>query len=180
MGKCSWGVMGNFTIMVRCLALICVFSLCAACKSAPLQVVVREEKLAEPKIEIREPVFTITSIEIKQASLVNTLFKCTLKVDNPNTFSVTVSSLRYDLYGDGRLWGGGREGDLATVPAQSSSETEFSFEMNFIDMPRRLLDDIIAMNQVHYRFTGEAEIGADNLPAHRMAFDLSGDSEVKK
>ena len=171
--------MGAVNVMVRCLVLVCVFSLCAACKSPP-RVVVPEEKIVEPEIEVKEPVFTITSIEIKQASLINTLFECTLKVDNPNTFAVTVSSLRYDLYGDGRLWGGGREKNLAVVPAQSSSETEFSFEMNFIDMPRSLLDDIIALKQVRYRFTGEAEIGADNLPTRRMAFDLSGDSEVKK
>ena len=168
-------------MMARCLALVCVFSLFAGCKSAP-QVVVPEEKPVEPKIEIREPIFTITSIEIRQASLINTLFKCTLKINNPNTFPVTVSSLRYDLYGDGRLWGSGREKDLAVVPAQSSSETEFSFEMNFIDMPRRLLDDVIAMKHVHYRFTGEAEIGVGmpNIPAYRMVFDLPGDSEVKK
>jgi len=169
--------------MFRYLALIGVFSLLAACKSAPLVVVPEPlPEVVEPAIEVREPVFTITSIEIKQASLINTLFKCTLKIDNPNVFPLTVSSLRYDLYGDGRHWGSGRERNLAAIAPQSSSENEFSFEMNFIDMPRSLLDDIIAMQQVRYRFTGEAEIGTEmpNLPAHRMAFDLSGESEVKK
>jgi len=161
------------------LPLVCVLFLLAACKSTPRATVPGH---GEPKIEIGEPVFTITSIEIKQASLINTLFECTLKIDNPNMFSVSILSLRYELYGDGRLWGGGRESDLAVIPAQSSLETEFSFEMNFIDMPRRLLDDVIAMRHVHYRFTGEAEIGAGipNLPVYHMTFDLSGDSEVKK
>jgi LEA14-like dessication related protein len=171
--------MSAVKVMVRWFVLVCVVFLFAGCKSAP-KVVVPE--VVEPEMVIQEPVFTITSIEIKQASLINTLFECTMKIDNPNIFPVNVASLRYDLYGNGRLWGGGRERDLTVVPAQSSKQTEFSFEMNFIDMPRSLLDDIIALKQVRYRFTGEAEIGADrpNLPVYHMAFDLSGDSDVKK
>ena len=173
-------------MMFKYLALVCIFSLLAACKSAPQAVMpeaeVQEPEQVEPEIEIRKPIFTIASISIEQASLVNTLFKYTLKIDNPNTFPVTVLSFRYELYGNGRLWGGGRERGLAAVPAQSSSETKFSFEMNFIDMPRSLLDEVIAMQYVRYRLTGEAEIGADmpNFPAFRMTFEFSGESEVKK
>jgi hypothetical protein len=54
--------------------------------------------------------------------------------------------------------------------------------MNFINMKRNLLDDIIAMRQVAYRFSGEAEVetGIEWLPSFQMAFERSGRSEVLK
>ena len=173
--------------MSKYLAIACIFFLLVSCKSppqaAPHEVTPKAEapETVEPEVEIREPVFTIASISIEQASLVNTVFKYTLKIDNPNTFPITVFSFRYELYGNGRLWGGGIERGLAAVPAQGSSETKLSFEMNFIDMPRSLLDEVIAMKYVRYRLTGEAEIRADMpTPAFRTAFEFSGESEVKK
>jgi hypothetical protein len=54
--------------------------------------------------------------------------------------------------------------------------------MNFIDMKRKLLDDIIAMRQVHYRFSGNVDVGtgAEWLPVFNMIFDRSGNSPVVK
>jgi LEA14-like dessication related protein len=129
-----------------------------------------------------EPEFTITSITILQADLINTRMKLSLKIDNPNIFPINLASFKYDLYGDGNFWTGGTEKDLATIQAQGSSETEFNIEMNFINMKRRLLDDIIAMRYVHYRIVGTMEVGADipGLPGIRVKFDYSGDSAVKK
>jgi LEA14-like dessication related protein len=153
-----------------------------ACKSTPPQ----DEAEPVPEItvplRITEPEFTITSIKILQADLINTRMKLTLKIDNPNTFPISLSSFKYELYGDGNFWTGGIEKDLATIEAQSSSETDFNLEMNFINMKRRLLDDITAMRQVHYRIVGTMEVGADipDIPAIHVKFDYSGDSEVKK
>jgi LEA14-like dessication related protein len=133
-----------------------------------------------------EPKFTITSITILQADLINTRMKLSLKIDNPNIFPISLTSFKYELYGDGNFWTGGIEKELAVVQAQSSSETEFIFEMNFINMKRRLLDDIIAMRYVHYRIVGTMEVGAlapvekYELPGIRINFDYSGDSAVKK
>ena len=163
----------------ECVAELSIYFDCHYDQNAPLQGEV-SANIEFPRV--LEPLFSITSIVIEQADLINTRFRCILQIDNPNIFPLTIFSLRYVLYGDGRLWGGGRERDLAVIPAQSSLPTSFSFEMNFIGMPRSLLDDIIAMQHVRYRFTGEAEIGIDmpNLPAYHMNFDLSGNSEVKE
>jgi hypothetical protein len=54
--------------------------------------------------------------------------------------------------------------------------------MNFINMSRKLLDDIIALRQVNYRFTGEitTETGIDWLPVFRSNFALSGSAPVTR
>lgn len=131
---------------------------------------------------IREPVFTITSIAILQAELINTRFRVGLRIDNPNPFPVALSTLGYELYGDDRFWADGKEQSPLPVPAQGSAETNLSLTMNFTNMKRRLLDEITAMRPVRYRFTGEAEIGTGVswLPSFRASFDHSGSSTVQK
>jgi LEA14-like dessication related protein len=131
---------------------------------------------------IREPEFTITAIAILQAELINTRFRVSLRIDNPNIFPVNLSSFGYELYGAGRFWADGREEDVLHVPAGGSAETKLFLMMNFINMKRELLDEVIAMRQVRYRFTGEAEVGTGVswLPRFRMGFDRTGDSAVYK
>jgi len=131
---------------------------------------------------IREPQFSIISITIMQAELINTRFKVSLRVDNPNIFPLALSSFEYKLYGDGNFWADGTEKDVLYIPAQSFSDTNLFLVMNFIDMKRNLLDDIIAMRQVRYRFLGnvDVETGVAWLPNFNMTFDRSGNSPVIK
>jgi LEA14-like dessication related protein len=131
---------------------------------------------------IREPVFTITSIAVLQAELVNTRFRVSLRIDNPNFFPVDLSSFGYELYGEGRFWAGGEERDVLHIPARGSGERMLFLLMNFINMKRSLLDEVIAMNMVRYRFRGEVEVGTgvEYLPRFDMVFDHSGLSEVFK
>ncbi|GHU98143.1 hypothetical protein FACS189483_05780 [Spirochaetia bacterium] len=129
---------------------------------------------------IREPDFTITAITVKKAELINVRLKVDLRVDNPNYFPVELSALSYELYGDDRFWANGRESNLLTIPSGGSAETELTLVMNFIDMPRGLLDQIVTMRHLRYRFTGEALVGTgvDYLPQFRLRFERAGDSEV--
>jgi len=165
--------------MRKFLSFLLLITLLCACKSKP-QIAV-EEPEPEPVI-VLEPVFEIASIYIIQADLVNTQFETVLKVTNPNEFALILSSLKYQLYGNGLFWAEGRGNDILQIPAKSSSETKFRFTMNFINMNRRLLDDVIAMRQVRYRFRGETEIQPDvpSLRPFLMNFDCSGLSDVKQ
>jgi LEA14-like dessication related protein len=131
---------------------------------------------------VRKPEFTITEIAILQAELINTRLRVKLRIDNPNPFPVELSSFGYELYGAGRFWAEGRETELLRIPAGGSAETRLFLLMNFINMKRDLLDEVIAMRRVLYRFTGEALIGTGVswLPEFRMRFDCQGRSEVLK
>jgi len=132
--------------------------------------------------QIQEPVFSITSIAILQAELINTRLKVRLHIDNPNYFPVEIFSFEYSLYGGGRFWAEGTEKNPCSIPAFGSVEKDLFLVMNFIDMRRDLLDQVIAMKRVRYRFTGTAEIGTavDYLPAYTKNFDLQGDSAVER
>ncbi|MCL2411027.1 MAG: LEA type 2 family protein, partial [Treponema sp.] len=122
------------------------------------------------------------SIVILQADIVVTEFEAVLRITNPNEFALEVSSITYQLYGNGALWASGTEIDVLTIPPLKPSETRFRFTMNFIDMRRSLLDDVIAMRQIQYNFRGEAIVQPDlpNVEAFLMRYDCTGYSEVRR
>jgi LEA14-like dessication related protein len=172
--------------MRKYLVVLAVFFLLTACKSSPPQGgegSLQPPKSAEPDIkQIEELQFTITSITILQADLINTRLKLDLKIDNPNAVPLTLSSFHYELYGNERFWTSGTEKYLVVIPARDSSEVSFEFEMNFINMRRRLLDDVIALREVRYRVAGyvDVETGIPRFPDFRANFDHSGTSAVIK
>ena len=129
---------------------------------------------------VLEPKFKITSIAILQAELINTRFRVGLRIDNPNPYPVELSAFSYKLFGNGRLWAEGEEKNIIQIPENFSVEGNLFMMMNFIDMERRLLDQIINLVDVNYRFSGEAQVstGVDYLPVFNTEFNLSGYSEV--
>ena len=151
---------------------ICVFS----CKETPVPRVT--PPAAAPVI--KEPNFSITSITILQAELVNTRLKVKLRIENPNSFPVTLSSFNYELYGEGRFWADGTEKNVISVPASDFVEHDLFLIMNFIDMKRDLFDKVVSMDLVDYRFAGTVEIEAMDLPILTRKFNLEGESEVIK
>ena len=183
--------------MRKILLLLSIVFILISCKSPPpvieepivrppVVVAVQPEPQPEPEpdpaIVILEPVFEVISIVILQADLVVTEFETVLKVENPNSFAVDLSSITYELYGNGAFWTRGTENNILHIPALSSSQTKFTFDMNFINMNRRLLDDIIAMRQVNYNFKGQAYVSPQiqGVPDFIADFDCSGLSEVKR
>jgi LEA14-like dessication related protein len=136
----------------------------------------------EIDVEIKEPEFEIVSIVILQADLVVTKFEAILRVINPNDFALELDSITYELYGNGVFWADGYGKNIIHIPPLASYDTNFIFDMNFIDMDRRLLDDVIAMRNIRYRFRGEAEIQPVifDIEPFRMRYDCSGFSEVRK
>ncbi|WP_041611179.1 LEA type 2 family protein [Treponema primitia] len=131
-----------------------------------------------PRIQI--PEFTISSMAVVQAELINTRFKVRLRIDNPNNFPLELSSFAYELYGAGRYWAEGKETKVMPIPPQGSAERDLYLLMNFINMKREVLDQVIAMRNVRYRFTGDVLVGTgiEYLPRFTMSFDRSGDSPV--
>jgi len=161
--------------MKKFLIFILIPMLLPACKSPP--------KIVEnPAVEVLEPEFEIVSISIIKGELINTQFEAVLKIGNPNEFPVELSTIKYELYGNRMFWADGIENDIIRVPAKDSGETKFRFSMNFINMNRRLLDDVISMKQVQYDFKGNAVVKASSLRAQSftMDFNCSGLSEVKQ
>lgn len=158
-----------------------IMALLIACRSKPpAEPEVQPE--IQPEIIVLQPTFNIVSISIIKAELINTEFEAAIRIDNPNDFPLNLSSLTYELYGNGAFWASGKGEDILHIPANSSSETHFRFIKNFMGMNRRLLDDIIALRDVAYRFAGTVivEAGIPNVPPFYVNYEISGFSEVRR
>jgi LEA14-like dessication related protein len=129
---------------------------------------------------IRKPIFTITAIQIMQAELINTRLKVSIQVDNPNHFPVELTSFNYELFGDRRFWAEGEEKNVLNIPAKDSAGIDLLLTMNFTNMRRNVLDQVIKMTEVRYRLAGNTSIetGIEYLPRFIMDFELEGFSNV--
>ena len=170
--------------LTYCALVLLLLTAVSACKSAPAPPIEEEVLIlpvpVEDAVEVRELVFAITSIAILRGDLVNTRFKVGLRIGNPNPFPVDLSALHYRLYGNGRRWADGADRDIINVAGNSTFQGDFFLTMNFIDMDRSLLDQIIRLEDVHYRFTGNAmlDTGLDSISPFSTSFDISGYSVV--
>jgi LEA14-like dessication related protein len=164
-------------------ALLWCFAACAAAPPAeepPSPVPAPEKPVPEP--QVLEPEFSISSILILQAELINTRFKLRLRVDNPNSFPLELAGFNYELYGAGRFWAEGTESDPMAIPPEGYAEKDLFLLMNFMNMKREVLDQVIALKAVDYRFAGNVVISPDEerLPPFVMRFDRSGKSPVER
>ena len=162
----------NICIKRNVLVLLLMVFMLASCKTKPEVIT----------IEVIEPEFEVVSIIILQADLVVTEFETVLRVKNPNEFDVELSSFTYELFANGNSWGSGTADRILKIPAFGSGETSIIFSMNFINMSRRLLDDIIALRPVNYRLRGTAEVKplVPRTQSFKMSYDRSGVSEVRR
>jgi LEA14-like dessication related protein len=131
---------------------------------------------------IREPEFTITAIAVSKGEPVNTRFRVSLQIDNPNRFPLDLSSFIYELYGDGDFWAEGEHNTPLHLPANSSLETQLFFLINFIDISRNLRDQIATLKGVHYRLIGETAVltNIEYLPLFHTGFDVSGSQDMSE
>ena len=144
---------------------------------ALVKTVIRDTAVFTP---IQSPDFSIVSIAVLKDELINTKFRVNLKVVNPNPFPMELSSFVYELYGDGRFWADGQEKNIFKIGPRESREAPLFLTMNFTNMRRPILDQVIALGQVAYGFNGKAIVttGIEYLPQFTSNFDLSGFSEV--
>jgi LEA14-like dessication related protein len=158
------------------------FGACVAAPPAeepPLPVSVPAGTVPAPEQRILEPVFSISSIVILQAELINLRFKARLRIDNPNSFPLELSAFSYELHGAGRYWAEGEERETLAVPSEGHVEKDLFLLMNFINMRRETLDRVIALKTLDYRFSGEAMVrgGGETLA---LRFEESGESPVER
>ncbi|HUW70922.1 MAG TPA: LEA type 2 family protein [bacterium] len=128
------------------------------------------------------PVLEISSIRIIKDELINTRLRVDLAIHNPNAFALSFATLEYRLYGEGRYWADGSQPQPFDVPAGGAATASLFLTMNFTDMSRSLLDQVIRLATVNYRLAGAARIdtGLDFLPQFVLPFDMAGRATVTR
>lgn len=131
---------------------------------------------------IMAPTLRIASIRILKDELINTKLRVDLEVTNPNAFPLSFGALDYRLFGEGLYWAGGSIARAFVAPARESTTASLYLTMNFTDMSRSLLDQVIKLAAVNYRIVGAGRIdtGLAFLPQFALPFDMSGKTQVMR
>jgi len=131
---------------------------------------------------IMPPEFRIASIRILKDELINTRLRVDLEILNPNMFQLSFAALDYKLFGEGRYWASDSLAKAFAVPALQTATASLYLTMNFTDMSRSLLDQVMKLSAVNYRLTGAGRIdtGLEFLPQFILPFDMSGRTQVLK
>lgn len=131
---------------------------------------------------IMPPVMSISSIRILKDELINTKLRVDLVVENPNAFPLSFAALDYRLYGEGRYWASGSLAERFVAPAGQAATASLYLTMNFTDMSRSLLDQVIKLATVRYRLVGAGRIdtGLEFLPQFVQPFDMEGETGVSR
>ncbi len=129
---------------------------------------------------IMPPVLRIAAIRILKDELINTRLRVDLEIRNPNIFQLSFSTLDYKLFGEGRYWAGDSLAKMFAVPALETATASLYLTMNFTDMSRSLLDQVIKLAAVNYRLVGAGRIdtGLAFLPQFTLPFDMAGKTQV--
>jgi hypothetical protein len=110
----------------------------------------------------------------------HTKFEVVLRAENPNAVPLRLNRIEYELFGERRLWTDGIVAETIPVPAGGMVDKKLTLQMNFINMKRDLLDQVIKLQVVDYRFKGIAGIGTDlpEYPSFSVPYDLQGRTSV--
>jgi LEA14-like dessication related protein len=97
-----------------------------------------------------------------------------LKIENPNSFSLHVDSVRYTLEIKGKPLTSATIDKPVEVPGKGSAVVEIPVPVKFADLFSSVLD-FLQSGATQYRVSGDAKVGSFSIP-----FDQKGELKLKK
>jgi LEA14-like dessication related protein len=97
-----------------------------------------------------------------------------LKIENPNSFSLHVDSVRYTLEIKGKPLTSSTIDKAVEVPGKGSAIVEIPVPVKFADLFSSVFD-FLQSGTTQYRVSGDAKVGSFSIP-----FDQKGELKLKK
>lgn len=136
--------MRHFLCFTLSILMLSTLSGCASWFSGPAK---------DPKIEL-------VKVEVERARLTDQLFHLYFRIDNPNSFSIPVRGLGYNVHLNGMKLASGESSDWFTVPAYSRHTVKVPVRTN---LWRHLKDMVRLLEKPHepiqYQLQAQIKIG---------------------
>lgn len=88
---------------------------------------------------VKSPSVALRGVELVSLGLSNQTFMLTFDVNNPNSFSLPVSSVTYGVKLDGQRFASGTTADRFSIPASGASQFAISVDLNLLQTAPQLL-----------------------------------------
>lgn len=110
--------------------------------------------------ELEEPEFRLTRVEPIRLGVLEQRFRLTFAVDNPNSVSLPVRTLNYQVQVAGMDFAKGFSSEGFTIPARNTGEFTVEASTNLMESLPRLIELVRAgERQLAYKLDGEVEYG---------------------
>ena len=152
--------------LVRCQQLVLILALVVAVGGRALL-----------QREVQEPEVRLSKVELTRLGLTEQDFRLTLAVDNPNSFSLPVRRLRYDVELAGIPFASGVTDDGLEIAADGTSEIQLGINTNLLTSVPELFNLIRdGRRSFDYNLSGEVEYG--RILRGSRPFEQSGRVEL--
>lgn len=142
------------------LMLAAAFGCSSACSS------VAERLIEKPKI-------ALSSVALKDVTANGAVVVFGVEVDNPNSFTLRLDALRYDLEIGGKAIGSGKIDQPAEVAGHSKGVVPVPVPIKFQDIFSSF-SELMSKTTSDYRVRGEAQFGLLSIP-----FDEKGELKLR-
>lgn len=123
---------------------------------------------------IKEPKVSLANLNIKDPTFEGATIVFGLLVENPNSVSLSIDNLVYDLELSGKALSSGELNEGASVPAKSSAVINVPIAFKYTDLFNSIAQ-LLKDQKSPYRLKGAAKIGPFKIP-----FDQSGELVLPK
>ncbi|ACF14017.1 Late embryogenesis abundant protein 2 [Chloroherpeton thalassium ATCC 35110] len=92
------------------------------------------QKIAQQTATAKKPTISIANVEISSVSFVGIDFVFDIKIQNPNSFGVTLSSFDYNFLINQHSFVNGKQEDPLTVAANATSNVQLPLTIQYLDL----------------------------------------------
>jgi len=129
---------------------------------------------------LKLPKVKLEALKVGRLSLTNSELLLSVKLDNPNAFSMLLDQFQYQFDVSGRSWFSGDSRDSVQIPEKGESLISIPVSINFLEVGRAAYQLITGDSDLDYQFGGEIDLDTSVPLLGRVSlpFDHSGKIKV--
>jgi len=106
----------------------------------------------------KAPSVSVKNLSVDKVNLTNAVVKLNLEVDNPNSFSVDLTKLNYDLAVNGQQWAKSSAINVARINENAKSTISIPIRLEFATMGMSLYKTLKSSAAMDYKFQGDMNL----------------------
>lgn len=124
----------------------------------------------------RLPGIRIKDVKIKNLGLTAAELVALVEVNNPNAFTLALSSFDYRLKLNRQSWGQGSLNQAVSIPEKGSGVIELPLKLNLMSMGASAYNVLVNKRPLEYQLTGGMTVntGLSMLNNYKMPLDIKG------
>jgi len=131
---------------------------------------------------VRIPSISLSQIRLNKLNFMGADLKMSIRVQNPNAFSLNLKGLDYKLDVNGSNWFSGKNIQNLYINGKGESVLELPFSLNFLEMGKTAYDMLSGSAKLQYKFSGKTDLTTSLklLGEIKLPFNKEGDISLTK